>query len=54
MDQKRNNKRIWKISSFFKIYFYREEGKEKERERNINVWFPLELPLLWTWNRHVP
>ena len=25
------------------------EGKEKERERNINVWLPLKHPLLGTW-----
>ena len=41
---------------FFKIkkkIFYllleRVEGKEKERERNINVWLPLTRPLLGTW-----
>ena len=39
------------------IYFLkREEGKEKERERNINVWLPLAFP---SWgpgsqSRHVP
>ena len=25
------------------------EGREKERERNINVWLPLPCPLLGTW-----
>ena len=25
------------------------EGKEKERERNINVWWPLACPQLGTW-----
>ena len=25
------------------------EGREKERERNINVWLPLTHPLLGTW-----
>ena len=25
------------------------EGKEKERERNINVWLPLACPLLGIW-----
>ena len=38
---------------FFKDFVYlfleREEGKEKERERKINVWLPLERPLLGTW-----
>ena len=41
------------------IYFWRGEGREKERERNINVWLPLVRPLLGTWPtgpqpRHVP
>ena len=31
------------------IYFLeREEGREKERERNINVWLPLMRPTLGT------
>ena len=39
---------------FFKkdfIYFFLEieEGREKERERNISVWLPLMRPLLGTW-----
>ena len=38
---------------FFKILFIyfldRGEGREKERERNINVWLPLERPLMRTW-----
>ena len=39
---------------FFKnfIYFFldRGEGREKERDININVWLPLECPLLGTWH----
>ena len=32
------------------IYFLeRGEGREKERERNINVWLPLTCPQLGTW-----
>ena len=31
------------------IYFQRGEGREKERQRNINVWLPLVRPLLRTW-----
>ena len=27
------------------LFLEREEGKEKERERNISVWLPLELPI---------
>ena len=44
---------------FFKILFIylfiylfildREEGREKERERNINVWLPLAYSPLGTW-----
>ena len=37
---------------FFKDFIYlfleREEGREKERERNINVWLPLSCPSLGT------
>ena len=37
-------------------YFERREGKEKERERNINVWLPLTYPPLGPGlqPRHVP
>ena len=31
------------------LFLERVEGKEKERERNIHVWFPLVHPLLVTW-----
>ena len=37
---------------FFKIIYLileRGEGREKGRERNINVWLPLAPPLLGTW-----
>ena len=38
---------------FFKDFIYlfleRGEGREKERERNINVWLPLKCPLVETW-----
>ena len=27
----------------------RGEGRDKERERNVNVWLPLTHPLLGTW-----
>ena len=38
-------------SLFFKILFILErgEGKEKERERNIDMWLPLAHPQLGTW-----
>ena len=31
------------------LFLERGEGREKERERNINVWLPLACPLLGTW-----
>ena len=38
---------------FFKYFTYLflegREGREKERERNINVWLPLVCPQLGTW-----
>ena len=38
---------------FFKDFIYsflgRREGKEKERDRNINVWLHLMHPVLGTW-----
>ena len=41
------------ISDFLKDLFYlfldRGEGREKERESNINVWLPLTHSLLGTW-----
>ena len=41
------------LFSFFKDFIYlfleRGEGREKERERNINVWLPLMNPLLGAW-----
>ena len=39
--------------NFQKIFIYlflkRGERREKERDRNINVWLPLTCPLLGTW-----
>ena len=34
---------------FIYLFLERGEGREKERERNINVWLPLACPLLGTW-----
>ena len=32
------------------MYFLeRGEGRDKERERNINAWLPLTCPTLGTW-----
>ena len=31
------------------FYLFLEKGREKKRERNINVWLPLMHPLLGTW-----
>ena len=40
-----------KLFSFLKILFiyFREKGREGEREGNINVWLPCACPLLGTW-----
>ena len=40
------------LDFLFKDFIYllfRGEGREKEREGNINVWLPLAHPLLGTW-----
>ena len=36
---------------FFKRFLFldRGDGREKEGEKNINVWLPLVCPLLETW-----
>ena len=33
----------------FILYTFLERGREGERERKINMWWPLERPLLGTW-----
>ena len=33
----------------FYLFIFRGEGREKEREGNINVWLPLVHPPLGTW-----
>ena len=35
--------------SFFKLFLERGEGREKERERNVNAWLPIASLLLETW-----
>ena len=37
------------FTAFIHLFLEREEGREKERERNINVLLPLTHPLLGTW-----
>ena len=37
------------LKRFICLFSHRGEGKEKKRERNINVWLPLMRPLLGTW-----
>ena len=37
------------VERFYLFIFRLGGGKEKERERNINVWWPLAHPLLGTW-----
>ena len=43
----RKNSFFWK--DFIYLFLERGEGREKERERNINVGFPLMHPQLGTW-----
>ena len=38
-----------KIILIYLFILEREEGREKDRKGNINVWLPLALPLLGTW-----
>ena len=33
----------------FYLFLERDEGRDKEKERNINVWLPLTYPLQGTW-----
>ena len=40
------------IKYFIYLFVERGEGREKERERNINLWLPLLRPLLETWPRN--
>ena len=35
---------------FYLFIFRQRGGREKEKERNINVWLPLTRPLLGTWS----
>ena len=37
------------FKDFTYLFLERGEGREKERERNINVWLPLVCALLGTW-----
>ena len=41
---------FFKKIDFICLFLERGEGREKERERNINVWLPLAHPLLGTWS----
>ena len=34
---------------FYYLFLERGEGREKERERNTNMWLPLKCPQLGTW-----
>ena len=38
--------RVISFKEFIYLFIFRERGREGERERNINVWFPLARPLL--------
>ena len=37
------------LKILFILFLDRREGREKERDRHINVWVPLASPLLGTW-----
>ena len=38
------------LKIFLNLFLDRGVGREKKRERNINVWLPLSCPLLGTWS----
>ena len=38
-----------KLFKIFYLCIFRERERGEERERNINVWLPLDCPLLGTW-----
>ena len=40
---------IYIFNDLIYLFLDRGEGREKEGEKNINVWLPLECPLLGTW-----
>ena len=40
---------IYVFKDFIYLFLERREGREKERERNINVWLPLMHPPRGTW-----
>ena len=37
------------FKDFIYLFLEREAGREKDKERNINVWLPLARPALGTW-----
>ena len=43
------DKNVFSKKDFIYLFLERGEGREKERERNINVWLPLTRPLVGTW-----
>ena len=38
------------LKIFLNLFLDRGVGREKKRERNINVWMPFEISLLGTWS----
>ena len=38
-----------KFKKRFYLFIFREGEEKKKEEKNINVWLPLERPLLGTW-----
>ena len=49
LDSKLHASRDFFFLAFIYSFLEREEGREKEKERNINVWLPLACSLLGTW-----
>ena len=40
---------LFEKKNFSYLFIEQTEGREKERERNINVWLPLARPIPETW-----
>ena len=48
--EKINGIGLQRTYSFIYVVLERMEGREKERDRNINVWLPLTHPQVGTWS----
>ena len=43
------NNGLFYFKDFIYLFLEGGEGKDKDRERNMNVWLPFTCPLLGTW-----